>query len=77
MRTTKKKITEHTYLLTRDFEILDIYDDDGRSKECLFGIFLFSLETTKQSGENLRTMLQASVDSTKKLIDMIDAHETK
>ena len=74
--TKKKKIIEHQFLLRPDLTIVNCYDGSP-DLPLQFGMFLFTIETTEESGKNLEKMLQTAVDSTKKLIDMIDAHETK
>jgi hypothetical protein len=63
----KKKTTEHTYILTPDLEVLNVSDSKHQG-EMLFGVYLFDIETTPEVGENLREMLQQTVNSTKKIM---------
>jgi hypothetical protein len=65
----KNKLTEHTYMLTSDLKVLNVFEGDATSAGTyVFGKYLFDIETTPEAGESLREMLQQAVDSTRKIM---------
>jgi hypothetical protein len=68
MTKTKNSLNEHSFILTYDFEIVDIMAPDNKDK-LLFGIVIESMTTTDETAENIKTMLQLTVNATRRIGD--------